>query len=70
MPPMHAEPHDAVGAAAARAGCSFEAFLGELLDEADGYRGWQPSPEQIAELEHRVRDAWTAWRRDIVRRAA
>jgi hypothetical protein len=70
MPPMQAEPHDPVDAVAARAGCSFEAFLGELLDEADGYRGWQPSAEQTEELEHRLRDAWNAWRRDILHRAA
>jgi hypothetical protein len=67
---MHAESPDHVDPAAARAGCSLEAFLGELLDEADGYRGWQPSAEQVTELERRLRHAWTAWRRDSLHRAA
>ena len=70
MPPMHAESPDPVDPAAARAGCSLEAFLGELLDDADGYGGWQPSAEQVAELEHRLRGVWNAWRRETLHRAA
>ena len=67
---MHAESQDPLDTAAARAGCSLEAFLGDLIDEADGYRGWQPSAEQVAELERRLRDAWSGWRRDVLHRAA
>jgi hypothetical protein len=55
---------------AARACCAFETFLADLLDEADGYRGWQPSPEQVADLQGRLRDAWNSWRRDTLHRAA
>jgi hypothetical protein len=67
---MSVQPHHSIDAAAARAGCSFETFLGDLLDEVDGYRGWHPSPEQVGELETRLRDAWNAWRRETLHRAA
>jgi hypothetical protein len=67
---MHAEPGQNADAATTRAACSLEAFLADLLDEADGYRGWQPSAEQLADLQERLRDAWNAWRRDALHRAA
>jgi hypothetical protein len=67
---MTVEPDQTVDPTAARAGCSLEAFLADLLDEADGYHGWQPSPEQVQDLQHRLRDAWNAWRRDTLHRAA
>lgn len=67
---MTAQPDQPVDVATARAGCSLEAFLADLLDEADGYRGWQPSPEQVEDLQQRLRDAWNAWRRETLHRAA
>lgn len=67
---MPSEPDAPVDAASARAACSFETLLADLLDEADGYRGWQPTPDQVCELEERLRDAWNAWRRDTLHRAA
>lgn len=59
-----------LGRAGARASCALESFLAEVIDEADGYCGWQPSPEQVADLERRVREAWSAWRRETLHRAA
>jgi hypothetical protein len=53
-----------------RAGCSFEGLMCEIIDEVDGYRGWQPSAEQVADLEGRLREAWEAWRSDVLHRAA
>lgn len=67
---MPSESDAPVDAASARAACSFETLLADLLDEADGYHGWQPTPDQVCELEARLRDAWNAWRRDTLHRAA
>jgi hypothetical protein len=67
---MPAEYEPVLDAATARAGCSLEALLADLLDEADGYRGWQPSGEQVEDLQERLREAWNAWRRDTLHRAA